>query len=376
MRANAAVVLTAGLPVALASVSMNKRIISPDESTDNYKFTVSIQDSNHTHLCGGMLLDSTTVLTAAHCFSAATDEGYVVAGKMDLTKEGGVVVKISTIQQPVLGKPNWKPAAKSDKINDIGIIKLATAIETSNEIEYAPLPKSADDLPPNSEVVAVGWGNPATLRKGEKAKPTEKRAEAAIPLQTMDKCTKSIGWDLGDTSTLLCAGTAGKNVCEGDSGGPLIDVKSGTLVGLVSHNIFDDQGLNCNGPSIFTKVGSYLDFINNNLGQRGYTGGASQWYKDDLKLKDLKGDLLNGCTNHYNSKVGECIQPIDAKFGAVDGDLGETADDAKWDAYDAETAPCYRLREGLTQCPDCVKDATLDWKPDQVVKCADEKIKN
>ncbi|KAM0744340.1 hypothetical protein ACQRIT_001654 [Beauveria bassiana] len=333
---------------------MNKRIISPDESTDNYKFTVSIQDSNHTHLCGGMLLDSTTVLTAAHCFSAATDEGYVVAGKMDLTKEGGVVVKISTIQQPVLGKPNWKPAAKSDKINDIGIIKLATAIETSNQTE----------------------GNPAILRKGEKAKPTEKRAEAAIPLQTMDKCTKSIGWDLGDTSTLLCAGKAGKNVCEGDSGGPLIDVKSGTLVGLVSHNIFDDQGLNCNGPSIFTKVGSYLDFINNNLGQRGYTGGASQWYKDDLKLKDLKGDLLNGCTNHYNSKVGECIQPIDAKFGAVDGDLGETADDAKWDAYDAETAPCYRLREGLTQCPDCVKDATLDWKPDQVVKCADEKIKN
>lgn len=67
------------------------------------------------------------------------------------------MVKISTIQQPVLGEPNWKPAAKSDKINDIGIIKLATAIEKSNQTEYAPLPKSADDLPPNSEVVAVGW---------------------------------------------------------------------------------------------------------------------------------------------------------------------------------------------------------------------------
>ncbi|PMB71399.1 Chymotrypsin-like protease CTRL-1 [Beauveria bassiana] len=357
MRANAAVALTAGLPVALASVSMNKRIISPDESTDNYKFTVSIQDSNHNHLCGGMLLDSTTVLTAAHCFSAATDEGYVVAGKMDLTKEGGAVVNISTIQQPVLGKPNWKPAAKSDKINDIGIIKLATAIETSNEIEYAPLPKSADDLTPDSKVVAVGWGNPAILRKGEKAKPTEKRVEAAIPLQTMDKYTKSIGWDLGDTSTLLCAGKAGKNVCEGDSGGPLIDVKSGTL--------HLHQGRQ-----------SYLDFINNNLGQRGYTGGARKWYKNDLKLKDLNGDLFNGCTNHYNSKVGECIQPIDAKFGAVDGDLGETADDAKWDAYDAETAPCYRLRDCLTQCPHCVKYATLDWKLDQFVKCADEKIKN
>ncbi|KAF1736140.1 Chymotrypsin-like protease CTRL-1 [Beauveria bassiana] len=375
MRANVAVALTVGLPVALASVSMNKRIISPDESTDSYKFTVSIQDSNHTHLCGGMLLDSTTVLTAAHCFSATTDEGYVVAGKMDLTKEGGVVVKISTIQQPVLEQPNWRPAAKGDKINDIGIIKLATAIETSNEIEYATLPKSADDLPPNSQVVAVGWGNAAILEKGEKVKPTEKRAEAAIPLQTIDKCKETTQWDLGDTSTLLCAGKPGKNVCKGDSGGPLIDVKSGTLVGLVSHNFDDNRGRKCISPSIFTKVGSYLDFINNNLGQRGYTGGASQWYKDEPKLVELKGGLIKDCADHYNSKVGECIRSIDAEFGAVNGDLGETADDATREAYNEKIAACYKLRDGFTQCPVCVKDATLDWKLDQVVKCVDEKTK-
>lgn len=192
----------------------------------------------------------------------------------------------------------------------------------------------------------------------------------------MNKCTESSKWDLGDLSTLICAGKVGKNVCEGDSGGPLIDVKSGTLVGLVSHSFDDGQGRKCNGPSLFTKVGSYLDFINSNLGQSGYTGGASQWYKDDLKLVDLKGDLSKGCTDHYEAKAGECLKPIDDKFGAVNGELDETADDAKWDAYYEETGKCWRLRAGLTQCPDCVKDAKLDWKLDQVVKCADGKTKN
>lgn len=39
-------------------------------------------------------------------------------------------------------------------MGDIGIIKLATPIEKSDDIEYAPLPTS-DAVP--DELVALGW---------------------------------------------------------------------------------------------------------------------------------------------------------------------------------------------------------------------------
>ncbi len=81
MKATVAITLTAGLPVALASAMLKPRIIGPDEPTDRFKFVVSIQDSEKAHYCGGMLLDSTTVLTASHCFSNTSDAGFVVAGK-------------------------------------------------------------------------------------------------------------------------------------------------------------------------------------------------------------------------------------------------------------------------------------------------------
>ncbi|KGQ10111.1 hypothetical protein BBAD15_g4559 [Beauveria bassiana D1-5] len=117
MKAAFAFTLTAGLPVALASAILGPRIIGPDEPTDRFKFVVSIQDSTKAHYCGGMLLDSTTVLTA-------------------------------TFSGEVIGTNN--------KMGDIAIIKLATPIEKSDDIDYAPL-LASDAVPDESEeLVGVG----------------------------------------------------------------------------------------------------------------------------------------------------------------------------------------------------------------------------
>ncbi|KAM0744232.1 hypothetical protein ACQRIT_001546 [Beauveria bassiana] len=157
MKAAFAFTLTAGLPVALASAILGPRIIGPDEPTDRFKFVVSIQDSTKAHYCGGMLLDSTTVLTASHCILSTTDAGFVVAGKTDLEATGGVTVKISTLQRHLHKTVVDDPAETNDKFGDIAIIKLATPIEKSDDIDYAPLPAS-DAVPDGSEeLVAVGW---------------------------------------------------------------------------------------------------------------------------------------------------------------------------------------------------------------------------
>ncbi|KAF1735367.1 Chymotrypsin-like elastase family member 2A [Beauveria bassiana] len=157
MKAAFAFTLTAGLPVALASAILKPRIIGPDEPTDRFKFVVSIQDSTKTHSCGGTLLDSTTVLTASHCILNTTDAGFVVAGKTDLEATEGVTVKISTLQRPLHKAFGNEVANTNNRMGDIAIIKLATPIEKSDDIDYAPLPAS-DAVPDGSEeLFGIGW---------------------------------------------------------------------------------------------------------------------------------------------------------------------------------------------------------------------------
>ncbi|KAM3496200.1 hypothetical protein MY3957_000657 [Beauveria namnaoensis] len=253
MKAAFAFTLTAGLPVALASAILGPRIIGPDEPTDRFKFVVSIQDSTKAHYCGGMLLDSTTVLTASHCILSTTDAGFVVAGKTDLEATGGVTVKISTLQRHLHKTVVDDPAETNDKFGDIAIIKLATPIEKSDDIDYAPLPAS-DAVPDGSEeLVAVGCEQKSYSSNNHWIN-VEIREELPI-------------------------------------GGPLIDSKTGTVVGIVSASYLGRGERYCTDAAIFTRVGSYLDFINENLGQRGFTDGDNQSITDEAK----RAVLLEAC---------------------------------------------------------------------------------
>lgn len=51
-----------------AAATIDKRIVGGEVVPEGeIKWIVSLRDENGTHVCGGSLLDSTTVLTAAHC---------------------------------------------------------------------------------------------------------------------------------------------------------------------------------------------------------------------------------------------------------------------------------------------------------------------
>lgn len=65
------------------------------------------------------------------------------------------------------------------------------------------------------------------------------------------------------TEQMVCAGLpeGGEGTCQGDSGGPLVDAATGTLVGVVSWA----QGCARAGmPSVFARVGEFVDWINEN----------------------------------------------------------------------------------------------------------------
>ncbi|OAA36014.1 Serine/cysteine peptidase, trypsin-like protein [Beauveria brongniartii RCEF 3172] len=362
MKAAVAITLTAGLPGALASAILKPRIIGPDQPTDRFKFVVSIQNSTKVHACGGMLLDSTTVLTASHCFLNTTDAGFVVAGKTDLEETGGVTVKISTLQRPLHKAVNYKVAHTKNRMGDIGIIKLATPIEKSDDIDYAPLPTS-DAVPDGSEeLVALGWGRNTTWSQGQPAFSVPKRAEAQLEQQPFSKCLNP---DFaGDVSTLICAGKPGKTVCSGDSGGPLIDSKTGTLVGLVSISIANPQGVGCSDAGIFTRVGSYLDFINENLGQRGFTDGDNQRIKDEAK----RPALLKSCKKKHFDNFKTCRQNANDAFTS---NGNQQATKEEWAAYRQDIANCDAFKNMESACDGCAEKATVDSTDETVIQCSE-----
>ncbi|EGX90882.1 Serine/cysteine peptidase, trypsin-like protein [Cordyceps militaris CM01] len=248
-------------------------------------------------------------------------------------------------------------------MSDIGIIKLATPIEKSDNIEYASLPTS-DAVPDGSaELTAVGWGRNIswTGTKGDAVFTVANRAEVLLEQQPISTCESS---PLGDTSTLICAGKPGKTVCSGDSGGPLIDSKTGAVVGLTSISERNDDGSACTGAGIFTRVGSYLDFINENLGERGFTDGDNQRVKDEAKLAVLRPGLLASCKKHFQVKYSACMNEATRAFFA-----GKDTDKSK--VYDQEEAKCKAIHAMGSACDGCVREAKLDSTAETIIQCSE-----
>ncbi|EXU94646.1 peptidase S1 domain protein [Metarhizium robertsii] len=282
MAPKAAFTLAMAFSAILASAAtIDKRIVKGEDAKDGeIKFIVSVRDENKTHQCGGSLLDGYTVLTAAHCIHYGPKLVYVTAGTVD-SKTGGVEAQVASFKK----HPNYEPSFDDDEYwlenvisyeeNDIAILKLSTPIENSNTIEYATLPPTGSDAVVNSTAIAAGCRKDADLqdRGAQSPKdiysedeyiPAKKLSKVVLPIHAREDCAQYAG--VGDRDTIICAGGEGKNVCNADSGGPLFDQKTGQLLGVVSWSIMADQQYCNRAPGLFTRVGTYIDFINENLG--------------------------------------------------------------------------------------------------------------
>ncbi|KAM3449261.1 hypothetical protein MY5147_009797 [Beauveria neobassiana] len=245
--------VTALCAVLAAAGTIDKRIIGAENATENeFPSIVSIQNAG-SHLCGGSLLDNTTVLTAAHCTHSDKPRGTrrysVRAGTLD-PQTGGVVAAVASITiHPAYTRRRGK--AGSYLVNDVAIIKLLTPIGESEKIRFATLPPDGWTPAANSTAIAAGWG---VQNVGQKVAATT-LAKVLIPIRPVQDCAA-----FSETEGTICAGATGKDTALGDSGGPLIDPNTGHLIGVTLTGI----------PSLFrgvyAKTSSYIPFINENLG--------------------------------------------------------------------------------------------------------------
>jgi trypsin len=190
-----------------------------------YPFMAALVDSTDFQFCGGSVIASTWVLTAAHCVPNGQAEAanlWVITGRNDLSNTSqGQRIKVSNVYV----NPQYANSA-----HDTALLKLSSAT-TSAPITLA---NAADDglETAGTTVRVTGWGDEYGAM-GLLA--TNQLREVDLQVVTDAECGQTnFGFD---AATGVCAAALLKDSCQGDSGGPLFHVAGTTRkqIGVVSY---------------------------------------------------------------------------------------------------------------------------------------------
>ncbi|KAK7172104.1 hypothetical protein R3I93_004413 [Phoxinus phoxinus] len=180
-----------------------------------WPWQVSIQNSRGKHFCGGSLINSYWVLTAAHCL-VQPENHHVVLGQTDRASNMERI-QVKRIAK-VITHPDYNKKAKFN--NDVALLKLSSPVQMTSRVSPICLPSSSASILPGALCVTTGWGRTET-----EATPRFLQ-EATLPIVSQTQCRQEFGPNT-ITDAMICAGASGVSSCHGDSGGPLMCESSG-----------------------------------------------------------------------------------------------------------------------------------------------------
>jgi trypsin len=223
-----------------------------DAIKGEFPFQVSLQSSSGSHFCGGSLIKTNWVLTAAHCVAGWNKANKIVVGLHDRQVLAG---SESFTAAKVIPHPQYN---RQTLDYDYALIQL------SGDSAFAPIALNNQEIaiPEDGTAINVwtaGWG---TVREGSYGLPRILQ-KVEVPLVTTKACNAPASYNGDITDRMICAGLqqGGKDSCQGDSGGPLfVKETSGAflLVGVVS---WGEGCARANKYGVYAKVNNQIDWI-------------------------------------------------------------------------------------------------------------------
>jgi trypsin len=277
-------------PSRESEVTRDPRIIGGSQAqSGKFKYSVSLQDSIG-HFCGGSLISSDVVLTAAHCAGGSYD---VVIDRPNLNN-GNSGQTISMKRE--LPHPQYNSQTTDNDFNLVFLsepanmagIKLVTLNEDSNYPEVG------------LDVTVVGYGD--TNPSDSVSDLSDNLMEVEVSVISNDDCDDSSGTIGGYSDNyngqisknMICTKELNKDACQGDSGGPLCVLgqnNEDVQVGVVS------WGIGCatrDFPGVYARVSEGYGWIREQVCENSADPPASFNCDGSVEGTNVAGDNSNG----------------------------------------------------------------------------------
>jgi secreted trypsin-like serine protease len=276
--AAALVALSLCLPAGAAGDTVQPKVVGgTTASTSQYPWQAAVvfspaKRSGNAHqrqFCGGSLLTSRIVLTAAHCvydtdpdpdcllLLCSTTELHLDPDDVDVVLGRTTLSDASQgTELPVIGvafQSHYDDAAAPKY--DVGYLVISTA-SSQGQIKIAGADEGAL-WDAGSYVEVSGWGSTSACATTCSSPTSDTLRKAGLTVIPDSTCgSASVYGSLFDPNTQLCAGnlSGGTDSCRGDSGGPLqapLPAGGYRLVGVVSWGEGCGQA---NAPGVYARV--------------------------------------------------------------------------------------------------------------------------